>query len=200
MDAFTPKELRFLKSLHNPAKIQIFLDQIPYHLADTAYSPRLVMRHRTAHCLEGAVFAAAALRVNGFPPLILDLEAVNDTDHVIAVFKQNGAWGAIAASNYPGCRFRAPIHRTLRELALSYFNDYFNRRRERTMRTYSRAVNLKKFDSKNWMTTEEPIWFIAEHLVEIPHTKLLTPKMERTLTRIDELSFKAGTLGARFKK
>jgi hypothetical protein len=93
-------------------------------LADTAWSPRKVLKEGTAHCLEGAVFAAAALRENGYPPLILDFEAVNDTDHVIAVFKQDGAWGAIGASNYPGCRFRAPVHKNLRELAISYFDDY----------------------------------------------------------------------------
>ena len=195
MSPFTPSELRKLKTLNTPVKIQSYLDSLPYHLADTAWSPRLVLRHGSAHCYEGALFAAAALRVNGFPPLILDIEAVNDTDHVIAIFKQNSGWGAIACSNYPGGRYRAPIHRTLRELALSYFNDYFNNRRERTMRTYSRPVNLKKFDRREWMTSEAPVWFVAEHLLEIPHTRLLTAKMERALTRIDERSYRAGTYG-----
>ncbi len=199
MDTFSNSELRTLRSLNTPAKIQLYLDKIPYHLADTAWSPRLVLRHKTAHCLEGAIFAAAALRVNGYPPLILDLEAINDTDHVVAVFRQNGGWGAIASSNYPGCRYRAPIHRTLRELAISYFNDYFNKRRERTMRTYSRPVNLKRFDKKDWMTSENPIWYIAEHLVVIPHSQLLTAKMIKSLTRIDERSYLAGTLGRRSK-
>ncbi|MGZ3724174.1 MAG: hypothetical protein ACXWQQ_00150 [Pseudobdellovibrio sp.] len=200
-ESFTPAELRVLKSLNTPYKIQKFLDDLPYHLADTSFSPRKVLRHRTAHCLEGAIFAAAALRVNGYEPLIFDLEAVNDTDHVIAVFRENGGWGAIASSNYPGCRFRAPIHRTFRELALSYFNDYFNKRRERTLRNFStRPVNLKRFDHLNWMTSEDDVWFIAEHLLEIPHTKLLTPKMAKALTRIDERSFKAGTYGLRVKK
>lgn len=199
MDTFSNSELRTLRSLNTPAKIQLYLDKIPYHLADTAWSPRLVLRHKTAHCLEGAIFAAAALRVNGYPPLILDLEAINDTDHVVAVFRQNGAWGAIASSNYPGCRYRAPIHRTLRELAISYFNDYFNKRRERTMRTYSRPVNLKRFDKKDWMTSENPIWYIAEHLVVIPHSQLLTAKMIKSLTRIDERSYLAGTFGRRSK-
>lgn len=200
-EEFDAKELKFLKTLNTPYKIQKFLDSIPYHLADTSFSPRKVLRHRTAHCLEGAIFAAAALKINGYPPLIFDLEAKNDTDHVIAVFKENGAWGAIASSNYPGCRFRAPIHRTLRELALSYFNDYFNKRRERTLRNFStRPVNLNRFNKQNWMTAEEDIWFIAEYLLEIPHTKLLTPQMEKSLTRIDERSFKAGTFGLRAKK
>ena len=189
------KELRFLRSLSTPAKIQNFLDKTPYHIANTAWSPRLVMRHKTAHCLEGAIFAAAALRVNGYPPLLLDLEAVNDTDHVIAVYQENGAWGALAASNYPGCRFRSPIHRSLRELALSYFNDYFNNRRERTLRNFSRPVNLKRFDRQHWMTRDDDVWFIAEHLCEISHTSLITPKMVKALTRVDERSYKAGTYG-----
>jgi hypothetical protein len=197
--SFDPGELRTLRALASPAKIQNFLDKIPYHLADTAWSPRLVLRHRTAHCLEGAIFAAAALRVNGYPPLILDLEAVNDTDHVITVFRQGGAWGAIATSNYPGCRFRAPIHRTLRELALSYFNDYFNHRRQRTLRNFSRPVNLKRFDGQSWMTREDNVWFIAEHLCEIPHTPLITAKMEKNLTPVDLRSYQAGIYGRRQK-
>jgi hypothetical protein len=157
----------------------------------------MVLRERKAHCLEGAIFAAAALRVNGFPPLILDLEADKDTDHVIAVYKQGGAWGAVASSNYSGCRFRSPVYRTLRELALSYFEDYFNLRRERTLRTFSQPVHLARFDRKEWMTSEKPVWFIAEHLLEIPHTRLLTPSQTRLLTRIDLRAFNSGLLGRR---
>lgn len=199
MHDFTKAELKILRSLKTPEGIQKFIDRLPYHLEDTAWSPRLVLRHGTVHCLEGAIFAAAALRANGYPALILDLEAVNDTDHVIAVYQEDGAWGSIAASNYPGCRSRAPIHRSLRELALSYFNDYFNNRRERTLRTYSRPVDLKRFDRRQWMTREDDVWFIAEHLCEIPHTRLLSKKMEANLSRIDERSYKAGTFGRRQK-
>lgn len=200
MEAFTRQELRLLKSLNTPQKIQKFLDGLSYHLDDTAWSPRLVLHHRTAHCFEGAVLAAAALRINGYPPLIVDLEAKNDTDHVIAVFRQAGGWGSIGVSNYPGCRYRDPVHRSLRELALSYFNEYFNHRREKTMRTYSRPVNLARFDKMNWMTSEKPIWFIAEHLVEIPHTSLLTPQMEKALVRLDERSYRAGIHGRLIEK
>src|SRR5215471_14007559 len=112
--ALTPAELRKFRSFKNPFGIQRFLDETPYHLADTAWSPRIVLRERTSHCLEGAIFAAAALRVLGFPPLILDLEAENDTDHVLAVFRLKGHWGAVAKSNYTGCRYREPVYRTLR--------------------------------------------------------------------------------------
>src|SRR4051812_30124716 len=157
---WTPTELRKLRSLKTPVGVQRFLDELPYHLADTAWSPRQVLRKRTAHCLEGAIFAAAALRVLGYPPLLLDLEADQDTDHVIAVFKSHGHWGALAKSNFNGCRYREPVYRTLRELALSYFHIYFNLRGQRTLRRYSRPVNLRRFDHLDWMTSPKAIWFI----------------------------------------
>ena len=149
---FTRSELRFLRSLHTPLKVQKFLDHIAYNHGDTAYSPRLVMRHGRAHCLEGAAFAAAAFRANGRKPLILDLEAVQDTDHVLAVFQEGGAWGAVARSNFSGLRYRPPVYRSLRELALSYFPDYVNFRGDRTLRTFSRPVDLARFDRRGWMT------------------------------------------------
>jgi hypothetical protein len=108
-NAFTPAELRKLRSLKDPHGIQRFLDDMPYHLADTAWSPRLVLRENTSHCLEGAIFAAAALRANGFPPLLLDFEAEHDTDHDKANYRVNGHWGAIAQSNFTGCRYREPV-------------------------------------------------------------------------------------------
>jgi hypothetical protein len=192
---FTGAEVRKLRSLKNPHGIQRFLDEMPYHLADTAYSPRRVLRENTSHCFEGALFAAAALRVNGYPPLILDLEADQDTDHVIAIFRQNGHWGSIGKSNYTGCRYREPVYRSLRELALSYFEGYFNLRRERSLRTFSRPVNMKRFDSREWMTTDEPMWFVAEYLFEIHHYSLITPSMAKKLNRLDDRSFRAGCLG-----
>jgi hypothetical protein len=192
---FTPTELRKLRSLKTPHGIQRLLDDMPYHLADTAWSPRRVLRENTSHCFEGALFAAAALRANGYPALIIDLEAERDTDHVIAVYRIKGHWGALAKSNYTGCRYREPVYRTLRELALSYFDVYFNLRRERSLRTFSKPVNLARFDNKNWMTTDEPLWFIALHLFDIQHYRLLTPAMEKNLHRLDDRSFKAGCLG-----
>src|SRR5213080_3147449 len=185
VNGFSPVELRKLRALKTPAGVQRFLDSLPYHLADTSWSPRKVLQEKTAHFLEGAIFGAAALRVLGFPPLLWDLEAVNDTDHVLAIFKVRGCWGAVAKSNFSGCRYREPVYRTLRELVMSYFNIYFNLRGERTLRRYSRPVNLARFDRLNWMTTEKPVWFIAEHLCEIPHISLLTPAMEKHLTRVD---------------
>jgi hypothetical protein len=195
----TAPELRALRALKTPAGIQRFLDDMPYHLAGTAWSPRRVLREKTAHCLEGAVLAAAALRVLGFPPLILDLEADQDTDHVVAIFKSRGHWGAVAKSNFTGCRSREPVYRTLRELALSYFNIYFNLRGERTLRRYSRPVNLARFDHLHWMTTEKNIWFIAEYLCEIPHRPLLTRGVAKNLTRVDALTMQGEMVGHRRK-
>lgn len=196
---FSPAELRKLRSLRTPHGIQRFLDNLPYHLADTAWSPRRVLRERTAHCFEGAIFAAAALRANGYPPLIFDLEAEQDTDHVIAIYRERGHWGALAKSNYSGCRYREPVYRTLRELALSYFDVYFNLRGDRSLRTYSRPVNLRRFDHYAWMTTEEPIWFIANYLFDVHHYRLITPAMAKNLHRLDKRSYQAGLLGHRVK-
>lgn len=196
---FTRSELRTLRGLKNPVGVQCFLDELPYNLSFTARSPRHVLRDRTASCLEGAIFAAAALRVLGFPPLIFDLEAKQDTDHVVAILKVRGHWGAVAKSNFTGCRYREPVYRSLRELAMSYFNAYFNLRGERTLRRYSRPVNLARFDRLNWMTTEKPVWFIAEHLCEIPHIRLLRRTMENNLTRVDLRTMRGEMVGHRKK-
>ena len=194
---FTHSELRRLRALKTPAGVQKFLDELPYNLSYTARSPKKVLRDQTASCLEGGIFGAAALRVLGFPPLIFDLEAEQDTDHVVAIFKVRRHWGAVAKSNFTGCRYRDPVYRTLRELAMSYFNIYFNLRRERTLRRYSRPVNLARFDRLHWMTTEKQIWFIAEHLCEIPHISLLTSAMEKNLTRVDQRTMQGEMVGHR---
>jgi hypothetical protein len=197
---FTPAELRQFRALKTPAGVQRFLDEMPYHLAGTAWSPRMVLREKTAHCLEGAVFAAAALRVLGFPPLILDLEADQDNDHVLADFKMRGHWGAVAKSIFSGCRYREPVYRTLRELALSYFNTFFNLRGERTLRRYSQPVNLTRFDRRGWMTTGNGVWFIAEYLVDIPHRPLLKRGLEKHLTRVDQRTWDSEMVGHRKKQ
>src|SRR2546428_4663258 len=178
---FTPSDLRQLRALKTPGGVQKFLDELPYNLSFTARSPKKVLDDRTASCLEGGIFGAAALRVIGFPPLIFDLEAEQDTDHVVAIFKVRGHWGAVAKSNFTGCRYREPVYRTLRELAMSYFNIYFNLRGERTLRRYSRPVNLARFDHLHWMITDKPVWFIAEYLYENPHISFLTTATERNL-------------------
>jgi hypothetical protein len=190
-------ETRILRGLKTPERIQHFLDtEIAYNKepdGETIRSPSRVLRDRTAHCLEGALLAAAALRMHGAPPLLLDFEAVRDDDHVLAIFKQHNCWGAIAKSNYSGLRFREPVYRTLRELAISYFEHYFNLEREKTLRKYSRPVNLKRFDPIDWMTAEEDLWPIGEFLLQIPHTPLLRSGIR--LSRVDSRLFGAGLTG-----
>jgi len=196
---FTPREWRSLRALRTPAGVQRALDAMPYHLAQTAWSPRQVLRERTAHCLEGAIFAATALRALGFPPLLLDLEAVQDTDHVVAVFRIDGRWGAIAKSNFAGLRYREPVYRGLRELVMSYFDGYMNLRGERTLRAYSPLVDLARFDRVHagWMTATGDLWWVAAHLAVIPHRPLLTPAMIRRLSTVDRRSRTAALVGYR---
>jgi hypothetical protein len=196
--AFSPSETRILSRLTTPAKIQRFLDDIAYNLEPhgyTCYSPRLVLRHGLAHCMEGALVGAMALRWLGYPPLLVDLEAVRDTDHVVAVYRFNGYWGAVAKSNYSGLRSREPVYRTLKELAMSYFEHYFNPAREKTLRMYSRPVNLTRFDRMSWMTAERDVWEIPNHLCEIPHTRLFRAKMDRHLSKMDRRLWEAGCVG-----
>jgi hypothetical protein len=191
----SPGDVRTLRALRTPAHIQRFVDALPYQYANTAGSPQRVLRERKGHCLEGALLAAAALRVNGYPPLLLDLEAVHDDDHVVALYRDRGLWGGIAKSNFAGLRFRAPIYRTLRELALSYFEHYYNLRGERTLRGYSQAVNLAGLDDQGWMTAEEDVWCVPELLIAARHYPLFPHSVARSLPRLDRRSFEAGMHG-----
>ncbi len=179
--------------------MQAYLDRLSYNLepdGDTYRSPRRVIRDRTAHCAEGAFLAAAAFRVHGRPPLIVDLEAVRDDDHVIAAYRDRGAWGAVGMSKFAGLRFRAPVYRTLRELVLSYFEGYYNWDGERTLRAYSRPVSLARFDRIGWMTSEDDLWPVIRHLEQVPHLPLVKPGLTRGLPRLDRRSFEAGLHGA----
>jgi hypothetical protein len=185
--------------LGSPERIQEFLDQeIGYNLEPrgaTCYSPALVLKHGIAHCMEGALFAAAALQKIGYPALLVDLEAVRDSDHVLAVYRRNGCWGSLAKSNFAGLRGREPVYRSLRELAISYFEHYYNARGEKTLRTYSRPVNLARFDNIGWTTTEEEVWEIPSYLVEISHTRLLSAASEKQLSRMSRILYDANYVG-----
>jgi hypothetical protein len=192
----TPREAARLAALRPAARLQRFLDDLDYDVEGVAArSPRRVLREGRVQCLDGAIFAAAALRLQGHRPLILDLEAERDDDHVIAVYREKGAWGSVARSNYSGLRFREPVFRTVRELALSYVESYFNLAREKTLRRYSRPVSLARFDRRRWMTSEDDLWYVAEHLVTIRHYRLLTRAQEKGLARVDARTFGAGLVG-----
>ena len=197
---FDRNEASVLRALKTPEKIQQFLDtKILYNKepdGPTCRSPRRVLRDGVAHCIEGALLAAAGLRLHGHPPLILDLEAVRDDDHIVALFKENGCWGAVAKSNYSGLRFREPVYRSLRELVMSYFELYFNLDGEKSLRTYSRPVNMARFDRIRWMTAEKDLWEVGDYLCAIPHTPVMTSAMVRRLRPVDRRLYEAGLLGA----
>src|SRR5437762_13842647 len=192
----TPRERRRLAALWPPARLQRFLDDLDYDVAGRACrSPRRVLREGRVQCLDSAIFGAAALRIHGQPPLVLDLEADYDDDHVIAVYRSHGAWGAVGRSNFSGLRFREPVFRTVRDLALSYVESYFNLRREKTLRRYSRPVSLARFDARRWMTAQDDLWYVAEHLVTVRHYRLLPAAQERALAAVDARTFAAGLVG-----
>ena len=185
-----------LKPLDSPLRIQEFLDSIPYNTTKRTLSPLLVMKEGMAHCMDGGMFAAAALRRLGYTPLIVDLTAENDDDHIIAVFREGKCWGAIAKSNTTVLRFREPVYRTLRELAMSYFDLYYNLNGQKTLRSYSRTIDLSKFDDRNWETTDEDLEYIGDHTYTVRHYPLITPSQARKLNDVPKYLYDAGFAGA----
>jgi hypothetical protein len=190
-------EIRLLKSLNNPDKIQAFLDAIDYNPNDECRSPRWVMKKRSAHCFEGALFAAAALQYIGYKPLIVDMRAVNDDDHVIAVFKENGCWGAVAKSNFTSLRFREPVYKSVRELIMSYFDFFFNTNGFKSLRSYSRLFDLTRFESRNWATTDEDLEYIGDKIESLHHFPVVTKKMIKILYPASKTMLEAGLLGSK---
>jgi hypothetical protein len=194
-DQWTPEERTVLATLDSPAAIQAFLDTTPYGTEPIYRCPRNVLRDRRAHCFDGAMFAAAALRRLDHPPLLVDLRAERDDDHVIAVFKRGGFWGAVAKSNFVGLRFREPIFRTLRELALSYFPNYYNLEYLMSLRAYSLPVDLAAFDRIHWETSDERLEEIATRLDRVRHFPLLNEEQRRLLVPTDERTFRGHMYG-----
>ncbi|MDP1675247.1 MAG: hypothetical protein Q8L88_00155 [Bacteroidota bacterium] len=191
---WTSQELKTIRLLTTPYKIQQFLDSTAYSTESCYRSPRSVLRDTTAHCFDGAVFAAAMLERIGFRPLIVDMQAVRDDDHVIAIFKKHGRIGAIAKSNFVGLRYREPIYKNVRELVISYFSSFYNMDKEYSLRQFSVPLNLKKY--KNFQFNDDVMEVIGLKLSYIPVTKLMTPSMIRSLQKVDDRTFTAGMLGA----
>ncbi len=194
---WTAEEKKILKALNNPNKIQAFLDSLDYNPNYECRSPRWVMKKRSAHCFEGALFAAAALQFIGYKPLIVDMRAVNDDDHVIAVFKNDRHWGAVAKSNFTSLRFREPVYRSLRELIMSYFDFFFNIDKYKSLRSYSLPFNLAKFESRNWATTDEDLEYIGDKIESLHHFHVVTKIMIRNLCPASDSMLKAGLLGSK---
>jgi len=197
---FSKEDISVFKKLNSPAKIQDFLDnEVSYNLEEkleTFYSPKLVLRYKRAHCFEGSVFAAAALAFNGFKPLLLDLRAVKDDDHVVAVFRQNGLWGAIGQSKFIGLRYREPIFPSIKCLSLSYFENYFDWNAKKDLREYSSPFNLEKF-GKKWMVSDDEkkgIEFLADALDKSRHFDLIPKKTSKFLRKVTKFNYKAEIL------
>ncbi len=196
---FTKEEIKIYKKLKTPAKIQDFINSLKTNFelkGDTCYSPRKVLKHKKAHCVEAAVLAASILKFHGYPPLIIDLEATKDDyDHVLAVFKKDGFWGAITKANHACLRYREPVYKNIRELAMSCFHEYFlNKNGKKTLRKYSIPVNLNRFNKLNWETSEEDIWFVPEYLCDVKHFNILTKKQIRGLRKVDKIEIDSGKI------
>ncbi len=191
----TDKVREAFAGLDTPTRIQVFLDGIPYSAEEVYRCPLQVLRDRQAHCTDGALFAAAALRFLGYPPLIVDLLAERDDEHLLAVYRKDGHWGAVAKSNFVGLRYREPIYRSLRELVMSYFEDYFNVACEKTLRGYTRPLDLSALDGLNWMTSDEHLEEVIQHLDRMRRFTILTPAMRANLSPVDDRSCQAGMLG-----
>ncbi len=192
------EELQIFKQLSTPEKIQDFLDAFPSNLSrysDSCSSPRMALRHGRAHCIEGAFIAAAALSFHGERPLLLDLKAAKpDFDHVVALYKKNNYWGAISKSNHPVLRFRDPIYRTIRELALSYFHEYILvKTGEKTLQSYSRPFSLKRYGT-GWITSEKHLWDIAQALDESYHSPLVPLSQKPYLRKASSIECEAAAL------
>jgi hypothetical protein len=194
----TPGEFAVLKRLRTPEKIQAFLNATPINHeldGETVLSVREVIRQKRAHCIEGAMFAACALWVHGDPPLVMHLDCdLSDYPHVITLFRRGGAWGALSKTNGAPLRYRDPIYRSLRELALSYFHEYSNRRGHKTLRSYSVAFDLRRLPIEDWVTSEKACWKTHDRLVVLRHYALISKRQERLLAKRDAFERKAGKL------
>lgn len=195
--------LRVLKTLDSPTKIQNFINRIPINFEsdgrETCMSPASVLKNKKCHCIEGAFLAAAAIWINKIglgKPLVVDLRGTSDDfDHVIAVFKIDGKWGAISKTNHSVLRYREPVYRDIRELIMSYFHEYTDEKNtgKKTLREYSNPVDISIF-GKDWIFNEDNLWHIHDHLDRVKHYKILTKKQEKNLRNADKIEIKAGEI------
>ncbi len=191
----TSAERELLAGLDSPARIQTYLDTTPYSDDDFYRCPLRVLREQKAHCFDGALFAAMALRLLGYPPLFLELiPNERDDDHLLAIFKKSDHWGAVAQSNFTGIRYREPVYRSLRELVMSYFEDFFNAAGEKTLVGYRRPINLKVFDQLDWMSSDAGLETLANGMDRYRVFPIITDEMAANLAPVDERSLRAGLL------
>lgn len=184
----TKSEFAVLRRLDSPQKIQHFVYSLRQNFelgGDTCRPVREVLRTRTAHCIEGAMLAAAALWIHGEPPLLMDMRAVRDYDHVVTLFRRHRRWGAISKTNGVGLRWRDPVYRTRREMAMSYFHEYCNRRDHKTLREFSVPFDLRRVDPAIWVSGAKNAWIVAEKLDALKHFKLMEDRHLKTVVRRD---------------
>ena len=193
----TKEEEKILKKLDTPRKIQDFLNKLKINFeehGETCMSPRRVLKEGKAHCIEGALLAYLAFKINGGKAWLVDMKTTKDDfEHVICVWKENGKWGAITKTNHYCLRYREPIYNSIRELVMSYFHEYFDDNGKKTLRSFSVPVTLNRFDS-GWITEEKELWKIHDWLDKIKHYPILTRKQIRNLRRADRIEIKAGKI------
>jgi hypothetical protein len=195
---YNVQERKILKKLNTPAKIQDFLNSLKINFeekGETCMSPRRVLRKRKAHCMEAAMLASAALQFHGYKPLVIDLRAERpDNDHIVTVFRANGAWGGITKTNHAVLRYREPIYKSIRELAMSFFHEYFDDKGLKTLREYTQPINLSHFDKKSWQTAEEDLFDIPDYIDAFKHYPLISKQQIKNLRKADKIEIAAGEL------
>jgi hypothetical protein len=191
-----PEELHVFRELNSPMEIQAYLDTCTYRPEYSNLCPVSVLKTRTAHCLDGAIFAAAALRRLGHPPRLVDIfpDPGRDDDHVLAIFRRHGRWGAVAKSNFVGLRYREPVYHSLRELVMSYFEGFYNIYGERSLRSYTRPLNLAGLDRYEWQCRDTGADEIERRLLGLTRRPLFTPEMTASFSKVDDLTYRAGML------
>ena len=195
MYGLTSTELRVLKKLNTPQKVQDFVNAMPMNFAETCLSPRMVLRKRKAHCMEGAMLAALALRLQGRKPLVIDLKAVDrDLDHIVTIFQEGKYFGGISKTNHGVLRYREPVYRSIRELVMSYFHEYFLEDGKKTLRSYTNPINLSRFDRDGWMTDEEDVWYVPEEIDAARHIPLFTKKQIARFRKADKIERQMGEI------
>lgn len=192
LSCLTPAQLRLFTSLTTPAQIQDYLDSIPYRVEDDNCCALSVFRDGKAHCFDGSLFAAAALRHIGYTPVVVQMLPQDDDDHMLAIYKRFDRFGCVAKSNFVGLRSRQPVYTSIRELVMSYFNDYYNLDGIFSLRGYTLPIQLHQYDRHQWLTSDEGAQIIVRRLHEIRKVKLFTPEILANLPLINDISFQAG--------
>lgn len=194
-NSWSKREERILRSLNSPGKIQSFIDKLPYRCEDGHLSARAALRDGRAHCFDGALLAAAALKRSGLEPRLIDLCSVRDDDHILCSFRWRGRWGAVAKSNFPGLRYRDPVYRTARELVMSYFEFYFNLEKEKSLRAFSTPMALPSRRRIDWECDDMQGDRLVDLLAAQKHHPILLPRQERSLRLLDERLYRSQLVG-----